>query len=352
MNKERPTSPLPLREEPGEESIRAGRRATLLAGLALAGGLVSPPAHTAEPPTIRLGLVQFGTVQWIAETIRRHALDAAHGFTLATIPLASTDSGRIAIMGDQADIVVLDWPFVAIQRGAGTKLCFAPLSSASGGIMARQDAGIHTLADLNGKRLGVAGGPADKSWLVVQAAARKQGLDLANAATIAYGAPPLLGAKLHQGELDAVLTFWNFAARLETEGCVQAISVAECAMALGLPPRLNLIGFVFREDWATAPASAIDGFIAAAAQAQHILANSPDEWRAIRPLMGAPDDLLFARLRERFSAGVAGLSNPAQQQDDAARLFAILKETGGTRATGGLESLPPGLFWHTGHGAG
>jgi len=335
-----------------QDSISQGRRATLLAGLALAGAILAPPTQAAAPPTIRLGLVQFGTVQWIAEIIRRHALDAANGFTLATIPLASTDSGRVAIMGNQADIVVLDWPFVAIQRGAGAKLCFAPLSSASGGIMARPDASIHALADLNGKRLGVAGGPADKSWLVVQAAARKQGIDLANAARIAYGAPPLLGAKLQQGELDAVLTFWNFAARLETEGCVQAISVADCAIALGLPPRLNLIGFVFREDWATASASAIDGFLAAAAQAQHILANSPEDWQAIRPLMGAPDDRLFARLRERFSAGVAGLSDAATQQDDAARLFAVLKETGGTHATGGLESLPPGLFWHTGHGAG
>jgi NitT/TauT family transport system substrate-binding protein len=69
--------------------------------------------------------------------IRRHRLDAAHGFTLATVPLASTDASRVAIMAGQADIVVLDWPFVAVQRGAGTKLCFAPFSSSSGGIMVR-----------------------------------------------------------------------------------------------------------------------------------------------------------------------------------------------------------------------
>jgi NitT/TauT family transport system substrate-binding protein len=316
--------------------------------IALAGGLAfATRARAADRPAIRLGLVQFGTVQWIAEVMRRHALDAAHGFALASVPLASTDSGRVAIMGGQADIVVLDWPFVAVQRGAGTKLCFAPFSSASGAVMARAGTPIRGLGDLAGKRLGVAGGPVDKSWLVVQAAARKvAAVDLAQSADIAYGAPPLLGAKLRQGELDAVLTFWNFAATLEAQGCVQVTSVADCATSLGLPPHLDLIGFVFREDWASGAPAMIDGFLAAAAEAEHMLATMPAEWDAIRPVMGAPDDALFARLRDRFIAGVATLPDAATQERDAAALFAVLKATGGTHATGGLDSLPAGLFWH------
>ncbi len=38
---------------------------------------------------------------------------------------------------------------------------------------------IHSLADLAGRSIGVAGGPLDKSWLMAQAAARKEGRDLA-----------------------------------------------------------------------------------------------------------------------------------------------------------------------------
>jgi NitT/TauT family transport system substrate-binding protein len=325
-----------------------GRRAVLAGSLALG---LARGARAADRPAIRLGIVQFGTVQWIADVIRRHALDAAHGFTLETVPLANTDAGRVAMMAGQADVVVLDWPFVAVQRAAGRKLCFAPFSSATGGIVARADGGIRTLADLKGRRLGVAGGPADKSWLVVQAAARKSaGIDLAGAAQLSYGAPPLLGAKLEQGELDAVLTFWNFAARLEADGYAEIVRVADCAVALGLPARLDLIGFVFREDWATGNAAAIDGFLAASAAAEQMLAQSPAEWDAIRPLMGSPDDRLFARLRERFNAGVAALPDPATQERDAARLFAVLKESGGA-ATDGFDALPAGVFWHAGHGA-
>lgn len=331
------TRPLPL-----------GRRAILAGVPALA-----VPAHATDLPAIRLGLVRFGTVQWIAEVIRRHGLDAAHRFRLAAVPLASPEAGRIAIMGGQAEIVVLDWPFVAAQRGRGTRLSFAPLSASTGGIMVTPGSDFRSLADLEGKRLGVAGGPIDKSWLVVQAAARKlHALDLTAATQLAYGAPPLLEAKLVQGELDAVLTYWSFAARLEAQGYIQAISVADCAVALGLPPRLGLIGFVFREDWAAGTGSGIDGFLAAAAEAQRILAASPAEWDAIRPLMGAPDDPLFARLRARFVAGVMTPADDAAQEKSAAALFALLRHTGGARATEGLERLPAGVFWRGAHAGG
>jgi NitT/TauT family transport system substrate-binding protein len=327
---------------------RLGRRA-FIAG---AGTVLALPASAADLPSVRLGVLQFGTVQWIADVMRRHAFDTAHGFALSTFALANTDADRVAIMAGQADVVVSDWMFVAIQRAAGTKLCFAPFSASAGGIMTRQNSPIRTLADLKARRLGVAGGPVDKSWLVVRAAARKRdNVDLAKDAQIVYGAPPLLGAKLEQGELDAVLTFWPFAARLEAAGYRQAISVAECATALGLPAHLNLVGFVFREEWAGAEHSPVDGFLAGVADAERTLINSDDEWRAIRPVMNAADDALYTRLRQRFTDGIAHPDAQAQQRD-AEALFAILKETGGAQAAGGLDNLPPGIFWRGGHESG
>ncbi len=211
---------------------------------------------------------------------------------------------------------------------------------------------IRTLPDLRGHKLGVAGGPYDKSWLVVRAAAKlTSGIDLAAETQIAYGAPPLLGAKLTQGELDAVLTFWNFAAKLEANGCQEILSVAQCANALGLPDHLNLIGFVFHEDWAQANRPAIDGFLAAVDDAKRLLTTSPSgadgldgEWQAVRPLMDAAADPLFVRLKERFRAGIAPI-DAAAQEAAAARLFTILQETGGARAMDGLDRLPTGIFW-------
>ncbi len=328
-----------------------GRRAFVTS---VAAGLALPVrrARAAGLPELRLGVLQFGTLQWVADVIKRHRLDEDNGFVLTSVPLANIDAGRIAMMAGQADVILSDWPFVASQRGAGTNLCFSGFSTSSGGVMTSQASPIHTLADLRDRRLGIVGGPVDKSWLVVQAAARAHDkIDLVKQAQIVYGAPPLLSAKLEQGELDAVLTFWNFAAKLEAAGYREAISVSDCAVTLGLPAQLSLVGYVFREDWAKAPTSPIDGFLMASTSAQEILTHSENEWLAIRPLMQAPDGALFHRLRERFIAGVAH-ADVATREHDAAHLFDIMIQTGGTRATGGLDSLPPGIFWHATHGAG
>jgi len=304
----------------------------------------------AEAPVVRLGILQFGSVQWVADVIRREGIDRFHGFVLETVTLANTDAGRVSLMAGASDIVVSDWPFVAVQRAAGTKLCFSPFSSASGGIMTGARSVIRGLADLRGRRLGVAGGPVDKSWLIVQAAGRAQGVDLGGDAGVVYGAPPLLGAKLRQGELDAVLTYWNFAAELAAAGFRQVVSVSQCAAELGIPPHSSLVGFVFHQDWATANRPAIDGVLAAVDDAEGVLGRSDEAWRAVRPLMNADSDALFAGLRDRFREGIPRTDINAEEKA-AEAMFAVLHRTGGSRATGGIDALPPGIFWPPGHAA-
>lgn len=321
------------------------RRMCLGLAFAALAQTIARGSDVAPGTTVRLGILQFGTLQWLADVIQRNELDAAHGFALQTLKLAGAEAGRIALMAGSADIVVSDWMMAASQRAAGTKLSFAPFSSSVGGIMVRSQAPFSGLADLKGRRVGVAGGPLDKSWLIVRAAAQAaHGFDLASEAQISYGAPPLLNGKMQQGEFDAVLTYWNFAARLEAAGFRQMLSVADCAHELGLTGELDLLGFVFHEDWARQHRQAIDGFLAAVASAERRLAQSDAEWQAVRPLMDAPSDALFGSLKRRFLAGI-GQHSADEQQRTAERLFAILVRTGGTRATGGLSELPPGIFW-------
>ena len=321
-----------------------GRRAALGGTAAL---LAARHPAAAAPPAVRLGILQFGTVQWVGDIMQRHRLDAANGFTLASTTLANTDAGRVALLANTADVVVLDWMFVAAQRAAGNRLCFAPFSSATGGIIAAAGSPIRSLADLPKRRLGIAGGPVDKSWLITRAAAQHAtGQDLSATADVVYAAPPLLNAKLMQQELDAVLTYWNFAARLEAADYRQVVSVDDCAQTLGLPQGMSLIGFVFHQDWAERNPAAISGFLAAAAAVDDLLAASPAEWQQIRPLMNAQDDKLFERLRQRFTAGITHPSAAAQEHA-ASLLFDVLLRTGGVHATDGLQQLPSGIFWPT-----
>jgi NitT/TauT family transport system substrate-binding protein len=319
------------------------RRLLVASSAALLGARAS--AQAGALPQVRLGTLQFGTVQWVGDIIQRHQLDAANGFALRTTTLANGDAGRVALMADAADIVVSDWMFVAGRRAAGTKLCFAPFSSSMGGVMTAASSPIQSLKDLAHRRLGVAGGPVDKSWLIVRAAAKAtDGIDLTQAADVVYGAPPLLNAKLKQGDLDAVLTYWNFAARLEAADVRQIVSVDDCSRALGLQAGMPLVGFVFHEDWARQNPAAVNGFLVAAGAAEDLLVTSAAEWQQIRPLMDAPDDKLFQHLKQRFISGVAHPS-AAEQERAASRLFEVLLRTGGAQATGGLTQLPDGIFW-------
>jgi len=313
------------------------RRRAFLAGAAALG---AGSAEAAGLQALHLGVLPFGTVQWIADVILRHRLDRANGFALQTTKVANTEAAKVALMGHAVDVAVSDWPFVAAQRGHGGMLTFAPFSSSLGGIMVPAGSTIRHLSDLAGKRLGVAGGAADKSWLIVRAAAKKQGLDLVHGAALSFGAPPLLSATLAQGGLDALLTFWNFCARLEANGLREAITVADCARALGLAAPPVLVGYVFDARWAAAQPALIAGFLRATASAEQILASQPGEWQALRPLMDAPGDALFAALKTRFLAGTAR-PDAAALQDQASHLLAVLAAQGVAPAS----ALPQGVFW-------
>ena len=104
-------------------------------------------------------------------------------------------------------MIASDWLWVARERALGDDLLFTPFSSALGAVMAPKDSPIHALADLKGKSIGVAGGPIDKSWLMLRALALRSGADLAKDAKPVYGAPPLIAEKFAQGEIDAALEY-------------------------------------------------------------------------------------------------------------------------------------------------
>jgi NitT/TauT family transport system substrate-binding protein len=167
---------------------------------------------------IRIATLKTGTLAWELETLRAHGLDRQANLSIETTEFGSTESGKIALKGGSADLIVSDWLWVARERALGDDLVFYPYSSALGAVMVPANSPIKSIADLKGKKLGVAGGPLDKSWLLLQALGRRSGIDLKTETAIAYGAPSLLTQKTLQGETDATLTFWNFLCRPRGQG--------------------------------------------------------------------------------------------------------------------------------------
>lgn len=313
--------------------------------LAAAASLAVLPEGAAPASPVRLGLLPFGTVQWEMATASARGLDSAAGLSLSVQELAGTQTTQVALLGGGVDIIASDWLWVARQRAAGIDLSFIPYSCAVGAIIVPPDSPIRTTADLAGKRIGVAGGPVDKGWLLLRAqAAQRHGIDLAEAANPIFAAPPLLSQQLQSGRLDAVLTYWHYAARLEAAGMRQLAGVADLARDLGLATEVPTLGYVFRADWAARNPATLAAFTAMTRQAKDILARDDAAWTAIRPLLGADDDATATRLRDRFRQGIPQRWTEAERAD-AARLFTLLAGLGGRDLVGDARAIPDGTFW-------
>lgn len=298
----------------------------------------------AAADTVRLGVLKFGTVNWELDTIKHYQLDEKHGINVDIRFFAGEDATNVAMMAGDVDIIVSDWLWVSRQRSAGEDLTFVPYSSAVGAIMVPDKSPIRSLEDLKGKKLGVAGGPLDKSWLLIQGLAKKAfAVDLATESNVVYGAPPLLAEKALQGELDAVLNFWNFAARLEANGFRRLLSANDAARALGASGTTSAIGYIFHEKWARAHPQAIAGFIKASREAKTLLATSNDDWQRLAPVIKATGRELDV-LRDRYREGIPK-GTIEQQQADATRLYGVLAELGGPKLVGPARILAPGTFW-------
>jgi NitT/TauT family transport system substrate-binding protein len=307
--------------------------------------LVAASSATFAADRLRIGVQSTGTFAWQLDVIRRHGLAKAANLNLIATEMAAPDTGKLALNADTVDIAVVDWLWVARERGLGMKLQFYPYSTAVGAIMTRNDSPIRSLADLKGRTLSIAGGPLDKSWLIVQAAAIRHSVDLKRETTLQYGAPPLIYQKLLQGEAEASLNFWNFCAQLESRGYRRLYDVREAETELGLKEPLSLTGYVFPENFAIVHKDTIDRFLSVVRQANDILLNSDQEWDALRPLMRAEDEATFLALRDRTRQGVPRRS-VVGEETDARTLFKALAEIAGPGLVGPARELDPGLYYH------
>jgi NitT/TauT family transport system substrate-binding protein len=329
--------------------LRSGLLAFLLC--AIAGLALGQPASAASK--VKVGVLKFGTVSWVLDTIHANGLDKAEGIELDVVPLASTQATTVGLQGGSVDIIATDWLWVSRERSGGADFTFSPFTTALGAIMVPPNSPIKTLGDLKGKRLGVAGGPLDKSWLLLVAyALRTANLDLRTETKQEFGAPPLLSERAKQGEIDAVLTFWPYAARLEADdGFGQLIGVEDVVRELGAKGEVAMVGYVFSEGWAKENLEGIQTFLRAAAKADELLATSDQEWTRLKPIMGENDpaftDATFEALKRRYREGIPERS-AAENESDAKVLYQFLRELGGEKLVGPGTELAPGTFWHGG----
>ena len=301
---------------------------------------VAQVALAADLPVIKLGALSFGTVNWELDTIKHNGLDEANGFTLEVVPMGGGNASDIAFLGGEIDVMVSDVVWAARQRAEGRDVQFIPYSTAVGGIMVKPESGITDLAGLQGKKVGIAGGPLDKSWLILKAYAEKtSGLDLEAITKQEFGAPPLMFKSALTGEVDAVINFWHFQAKAKAAGLVEIISVQEAAETLGLNPATPLLGYIVNGDMDPKLSEAL---YTASRAAKDILRSDAAAWDVVRPRMKPKNEVQFEALKAGFIAGIpAGTEIDSNAVQD---MLELMGELGGEDLVGKATSLPAGLF--------
>ncbi len=334
------------RERSGRGEMSRAARVLLRGAAALLAGLCLVTTSSAAD-RIRIAAQKTGTLAWELDIIHAHGLDKQADLDIQVVELASTEAGKIALRSGSADVIVSDWLWVARERSLGDNLVFYPYSSTLGAVMTPANSTIADIADLKGKRLAIAGGPLDKSWLMLQAVARRGGIDLKAQATLVYGAPPLLSQKAEQRENDATLTFWNFCAELEGKGFRRAIEVETIEKQLGAQGAVAMVGYAFDAGWAARNRAAVLRFLDIAATAKDILATSEAEWRHLAPRIGVTDKAALEVYRRRYSDGIPHRA-VADEANDAKALYRVLADVGGTELVGPARDLDAGTFYDPG----
>jgi NitT/TauT family transport system substrate-binding protein len=307
------------------------------AAVALWAGLAS------AEPVLKLATLEGGTVTWELDTITHYGLDTAAGFTLEVMPVAGKSASSVALQAGEVDAIVTDWLWVARMRAEGEDYRFIPYSKSVGGLVVRPEAGLSTLADLKGKKIGIAGGPLDKSWLILQAWAQKEaGFDLAAETEQVFGAPPLIMEAALSGEVDAAINFWHFQAKMEAAGMTTLLSVAEAASDLGLDPETPLLGYVLRGDFVDQNPDLTAALAGASRAAKDKLATDEAAFDRLRPIMRAKSDAQFEALKAGYRAGIPSAAPVDLEAAD--RMLGLMEELGGAQLMGPARTVPPGTF--------
>lgn len=321
-------------------------RLNLIAALLAALMALTEPLG-ADTPVLRVAVMESGTVNWEIDTIDHYGLDAVNGFEISVQGMAGGSAAQVAFQGGEADVIVSDWIWVARQRATGRDYVFVPYSKAVGGLMIPAGSTAKTLADLKGGKIGIAGGPLDKSWMILRAYAEKfHGMDLAAETEQVFGAPPLIYKAILSGEIDGAVNYWHFMARMRAAGLTDLVTVADAAEALGLDPEMPLLGYVFKGEMLRGQPDLVSGFIAASRSAKDLLATDDAAWERLRPRMPASNAAEFEALKSGYRDGIPG-EKPIDV-DSAAAMFELMGELGGPDLVGPSSQMPEGVFVEAG----
>ena len=299
----------------------------------------------AKENVLSIGLLKYGSVNWEIDIIKHNKLDKINNFSIKKKFFSTKNAAAIALQGKSVDMIVTDWIWVARQRGENRNYVFHPHSMTVGGIMVKHDSEIDDIKDLENKKLGIAGSSIDKNWLLFRAYTNKNlNKDPKSFLKPIYAAPPLLNEFVERNEIDSVLNYCHYNARLKSKGYKEIISVDSILKNLGIKTKIPAIGWVFSEDFGKNNNELMNNFFNASKEAKEIMMSSDDEWERIFPLTKAKDRTMLIHLRDAYRNGIP-LTFGNDEIEETKKIYKILARYGGRDLIGKVKKISSNMFW-------
>ncbi len=296
--------------------------------------------------TVRVGVLQYGTLNWEMELIQQKQLAEAYQLRVEPVYLSSSQALLVALQGGKVDVILNDWLWVAKQSAAGRHYYFSPYSSNAGVLITQPQLSFEQAEQWRGKRLGIAGGKVNKNFILYSAYFQQRfGLDLAQDLELIFAAPPLLNALMAQGKLDAVINFWHYAAQLSAQGMATALTMDEVIAISGQTESVPTLGWVFNHQFADASVQRINAFLAMSQHAAQQLLSDDEQWRQLSSFTDVYEPSVRPYLIQAYRSGRMTTLTPAISKG-IENLYSFLRTLPqGAALTGTAASLPAQLLW-------
>ncbi|MBU2978150.1 transporter substrate-binding domain-containing protein [Alteromonas sp. C1M14] len=294
---------------------------------------------------LRVGILQYGTVNWEIQAIQERHLENAFNLSLSVVPLSSPQALLVALQGGKVDVILSDWLWVVRQKEMGRDYYFSPYSTNAGHLVVNNDAGIHALTDLKNKTLGVAGGRANKNWVLFRTYIKQTtGLVANQDYTVKFAAAPILNALMAQGELDGAINFWHYAAQLNAKGMPTLLTLQQLLANTGITQPVPMLGWVFSANFAQMHNATLKQFLAMSQEARKQLVRDDDLWQRLPAFQRYPN-AAHDTLKTQYRQG-AVVSTPADFSANMEAIYQRLKANQGSdNITGSFTHLPNDLLW-------
>lgn len=292
---------------------------------------------------IKIGVLAYGTVNWELKTLKDNKLDKKNNYELEFVKLASKNAQLIALQSGSVDIIVNDWIWVNSQRAVNKNYTFYPYSKATGTIYSNSN--VKKLIDLRNKRIGIAGGSNDKTWLILRAYYKKKyNIDLLDITEPVYAGAPILYKKMIDKSLDAAINYWHFNSKLKSKGLNATIEMKDLLSELGIKSDVSFIGWTFREDFAKENKNLIRSFINSTHDAKNLLLKDNNQWEKLKKTMKVKSNEEFESLKDGYKKGVIFEFND-DNLEASNKLYNLLKKQGGNKFIGKSIYLDENTFW-------